>query len=1075
MKTSPSPLPLCGRLPVRLLRLVVLLAVLLAAILIGGYLILCFCIASPWAVRQASRVMTGLLGQPVTVAGLRLEGGTLTVTDARIANLPAFAGEPLVTARTVTVTPEWTGLLDGRTSFSRIDIEGVRVSIRRNSAGTWNFAALAARLAARKSNRETTIAHLTLKDASLLVNGRGFERINLNVSDLATKGSSNSKLLISFRDANGGNYQIEGDGGLGANPYLNISLTGSAISLRSLAAARPPLDMANGTANLRFTVRLHSKQLAVAGESHFDRLALRLKSGLIPIRGSLSFKGGYDLVRDSAAVEQCVLILDDLGRIEATAQVRGVKGGRSFSAELSSSGIELKRLARLLPRKTLQGLEVAGTLHPGPFRLAGDGRHGITSAEGRLGISKGELIRGGRLLIRGLSAEMLLSGGKPGWSLRGRLWQPEGATGGMAEGLVAPFSLALSSRFRLLEAELPEISVRIAALPVRGMLAYRPSAAAPFAGTIELPEVAASDLNQYLASRQTRLSSGKGSLIVRATGRGPADFHADLTARTKGVKGMAGKREFALQEATTKAVISQADGALGVTGNIQASGARMGKMSGDGAFDYRLSGGVLAISNVLLRTAGATLQCADIHGPLPERQAVSDGRLIPLRLAFNGMGLEKGGTRLAGLTGNFIGRYRREKEKQWLEGTGEAALNELTLTGANGKVLLANGSARLRAELTDGALKLNEAVLSAGREVAFRLHGTVDRVATSGREGEVFLSLPATPASALIPAFSGLLPRSLQEAALTGNVAVDGAFRIAGRALRFNGELAMIDAGMDIHSQKLSIAGISGRVPLSIITGERGNAPPAGEMEFSRENYPALLLKLQRQKTPDNEVKIGRIGFGPLELGETTLTMRAGNGLMEITSIASTLHKGRVLGAGFLRTGNGATYGGNLLLNDISLKNICNSLPAIKGYISGTVDGIVSLRGDRTGLKGLLGFVDIWARSGPKETMLVSKEFLQRLAGRKLKGIFFRNDRPYDRGEISASLGQGYINFDLLDISHTNLFGIRDLSVQVALVQNRIAIEHLFTSIKAAAARGKGVVAPEANQALPETEFKWQE
>jgi hypothetical protein len=107
--------------------------------------------------------------------------------------------------------------------------------------------------------------------------------------------------------------------------------------------------------------------------------------------------------------------------------------------------------------------------------------------------------------------------------------------------------------------------------------------------------------------------------------------------------------------------------------------------------------------------------------------------------------------------------------------------------------------------------------------------------------------------------------------------------------------------------------------------------------------------------------------------------------------------------------------------------------------------------------------------------MLVSKEFLQRLAGRKLKGIFFRNDRPYDRGEISASLGQGYINFDLLDISHTNLFGIRDLSVQVALVQNRIAIEHLFTSIKAAAARGKGVVAPEANQALPETEFKWQE
>ncbi|MFZ3207942.1 MAG: hypothetical protein WA140_03795, partial [Geobacteraceae bacterium] len=383
--------------------------------------------------------------------------------------------------------------------------------------------------------------------------------------------------------------------------------------------------------------------------------------------------------------------------------------------------------------------------------------------------------------------------------------------------------------------------------------------------------------------------------------------------------------------------------------------------------------------------------------------------------------------------------------------------------------------ARLRAELTDGSLKLNETVFSAGREVAFRLHGTVNRVAASDREGEVFLSLPATPASALISAFSGLLPRSLQEAALTGNVAVDGAFRIAGRGLRFNGELAMINAGMDIHSQKLSIAGISGRIPLSIITGGPGDAPSAGGMEFSRENYPALLLKLQRKKTSGSELKIGRIGFGPLELGETTLTMRAGNGLMEITSIASTLHKGRLLGAGFLRMGNAATYGGNLLLNDISLRNLCNSLPAIKGYISGMVDGIVSLRGDRTGLKGLLGFVDIWARSGPKEAMLVSKEFLQRLAGRKLKGIFFRNDRPYDRAEISAYLGQGYINFDLLDISHTNLFGIRDLSVQVAPVQNRIAIEHLLTSIKTAAARGKGVAAPAESQPLPETEFKWQE
>jgi hypothetical protein len=120
--------------------------------------------------------------------------------------------------------------------------------------------------------------------------------------------------------------------------------------------------------------------------------------------------------------------------------------------------------------------------------------------------------------------------------------------------------------------------------------------------------------------------------------------------------------------------------------------------------------------------------------------------------------------------------------------------------------------------------------------------------------------------------------------------------------------------------------------------------------------------------------------------------------------------------------------------------------------------------------------MEIWTRAVPDENMLVSKEFLQKLAGKKLKGIFFRNDRPYDRGEIRGYLENGYLTFDTLDISHTNLFGIQDLSVTVAPVQNRIALDHLFTSIKEAATRGKAVGGGEGAAVPPvETEFKWQE
>ena len=104
--------------------------------------------------------------------------------------------------------------------------------------------------------------------------------------------------------------------------------------------------------------------------------------------------------------------------------------------------------------------------------------------------------------------------------------------------------------------------------------------------------------------------------------------------------------------------------------------------------------------------------------------------------------------------------------------------------------------------------------------------------------------------------------------------------------------------------------------------------------------------------------------------------------------------------------------------------------------------------------------------------MLVSKEFLQKLAGKKLQGFFFQNDRPYDNGEISAYLLNNYLTFEKLNISHTNLLGMKDLNVSVAPVQNRIALDHLLESIRNAAARGKG-----GDQGAPpvQTDLKWLE
>jgi hypothetical protein len=104
------------------------------------------------------------------------------------------------------------------------------------------------------------------------------------------------------------------------------------------------------------------------------------------------------------------------------------------------------------------------------------------------------------------------------------------------------------------------------------------------------------------------------------------------------------------------------------------------------------------------------------------------------------------------------------------------------------------------------------------------------------------------------------------------------------------------------------------------------------------------------------------------------------------------------------------------------------------------------------------------------------------LAKQKLSGFFFRSDRSYDQAEIKALMESGYLSFQTLHLVHTNLFGVRDLNVSIAPTQNRIALDHLFDSIKQAAVRGNATSKepqPAPEQAPAEgpaiQEFKWGE
>ncbi len=401
-----------------------------------------------------------------------------------------------------------------------------------------------------------------------------------------------------------------------------------------------------------------------------------------------------------------------------------------------------------------------------------------------------------------------------------------------------------------------------------------------------------------------------------------------------------------------------------------------------------------------------------------------------------------------------------------LEGSGSG----LSVAVKGWKTVLSGANVEFRTDIEGKDLTIKEAVIGKGDAVALKIAGTVANVASRSRKGVLSLALGTVPVNSLLDTFANILPRALQEADGGGNFGAQGSLGFDSGKVLLEGNAKFENARLDIPSQKMSLSGLDGSLPFSAYLAGSGIEKPSTDANFTRENFQSLLKSLGREAKGGSSLKIGKASFGALETDGILMKIRAEKGRIEITSVESALYNGTVLGKGWFVYDRGPNYGLDLLINNLSLRSFCLSYPAVKGYISGLLDGIISIYGGKGGLPDLIGYIDLWTREGKGEEMLVSKEFLQKLAGRNLKGFFFRDDRPYDHGEISAYLMDGYVTFEKLDISHTNFFGMKDLNVSVAPVQNMIGIDHLLQTIREAAARGKPAVggAPKETPAQPD-------
>ena len=173
---------------------------------------------------------------------------------------------------------------------------------------------------------------------------------------------------------------------------------------------------------------------------------------------------------------------------------------------------------------------------------------------------------------------------------------------------------------------------------------------------------------------------------------------------------------------------------------------------------------------------------------------------------------------------------------------------------------------------------------------------------------------------------------------------------------------------------------------------------------------------------------------------------------LTIKELSTNAFGGKVSSSGVYNIGKTKKKAGKFyfLFNDISLKNITDSIPGTAGYISGRIPGIVSLVQKEKRTSTLDGLFNFWTVGSRKEKRIVGKAFLERLGARER--LLLGSSKNYDKGRLYGYINNGVITFNELEISNSTL-GLKDLNIRVHNSRNSISVAHLMSVIRETARR----------------------
>lgn len=1031
-------------------------------------------------VDKISDKATVLFGQRVSIGDLSFgPSGRINLRDIVIRNPGGFDSGRLLGIKRLSLDPNWRELLKGRVNLESIEIRSPELTLMTGETGRLNVSEELKRFLSKKRTGGYSIGEFRIRAGSVSLDNRilttGSE-IDLSLKDLSSYGDVKTLLSGTLSYA-GNSAHIEGW------VYLNSTAKNFKVSLSSedfvLSAFKEALGKYRVDAGkVNIDLKIDAEGDTVKGCKISSRMRLKGTQFLPFYRDRsdirLESDAFYDIPQSSLAVNDLSLYEGDTPSLHLKGAVMEIGRNPSYSADIRITKIDLSRL------NLMKGAEIGGELTSDTIRIKG--RSGETpQVSGSIRL-KGGTLRSPDIDIEKANADLNFS--------------KEGETNVTATAsarllrlrhyLSSPVDTELSLRARGKTEKMTVTSaVHASSLSIR-TAGEKVAFVGSLDSFIEGNLINGESFSGRCRTEMKGVAFGEFNILQLIAGL-DIDYRKnffsvkDLKIDTEEMKISVGRLDVRMDE-TEWAYSAEIGGmrVLSTAKELEVNNAdlvlnlRMDKKTVSG--EVVLSSGEISFRGVRAKATSGHMRFGEndfylsfpaawIAGgrvTLNARGKVS-GEPFPIRAEMSAEGVD-------------LGVLSRASQFAGLPYAGSGILEHASLNGIvespvsfQGKIVMGAGKLSLT-EKDDNKTVLKDAGFKAeitcrGKDCGFTsdivagsLHagasGEIRGFAEKARAVSVKAFLPETKVADIRNALWDIFPDPLLYAGLDGYLSSEVAADYSGSGLKAVGSISFKNILLAGENGEYAIGPVNGTVPL-LYDATKDVQTVIELPSFEPSEFQNLGRYYSREFAEDgyHKLTIGSLRYGFRLLDTINIWVRPEAGLLKIGRFGANIFGGRLNGSGSVDFSDGLRYRAGFILEGLSLTRLCEEIEPIKGYVSGKVDGVATMKGSGAGISRLMGKADFWTYSSGDEKTRISREFLQKVGGPSLKT--YLGDRNFDKGVMSLYLQDGYAIFRELEISHRNMMGFTDLSIKVAPYNNRIGIDHLLWTVTEAAQRAR--------------------